>query len=103
MQHQLSVHSATECPHEQGGPGPAGLAESTEAWLAVSRCQGPEEDHLSRAEAGEWWRRDGSPSLKGVFEKEGSLEGGRDLEGAKEHPLNTGRHLPRGGTSQTPH
>lgn len=40
---QLSVHSATECPLEQGELGPAGLAESTGAWLAVSRCQGPGE------------------------------------------------------------
>lgn len=73
VQHQLSVHSAVECPLEQGGPGPAGLAESTEPWLAVSRCQGPGEGSSEQTEAGEGWRRDGSPSLKGVFEKEGIL------------------------------
>lgn len=40
VQQGVRAHSAEELPHEQGKPGPAVLAERTEAWLPVPGHQG---------------------------------------------------------------
>lgn len=95
----VHTHSAEKLSHKQGKPGPAALAERTEAWLAVPEHQGLREGSSEQRMSEKRWV---SPLLRESEQKE-SWEGWMDLGRVKVARLNTGRYSPLDDRSQTPH
>lgn len=93
VQQGVRARSAAEFSHKQGKPGPAALAESTEAWLAVPGDQGlrkgSSEQSRGRRMSEKRWD---SPLLRKSLSRKGPEKAGWTQEGPR------WVRLPQGGT-----